>query len=220
MFNLSAAGYCRPRFRRRIRAHLVPLLKDQSFNGGGIYNAGNDFSLNTNTTILFAFVLCVALVFSWGYFMAARAFTKPFVWITGLLNIALAVGTAVYYLYRHLWGAGIVFAIFAVFATVCFFSWVPRIPFAVLMLEACMNVAKQHGHVFLVSALGGLVALAFSAWSSVTLVAIYAAYESGNGAAHNPACVNNDCSSANVIGLVVFITFAGYWISEWLKNTK
>jgi len=164
-------------------------------------------------------VLSVALVFSWGYFLCARAFTKQFVWLTGILNVALAVGTAVYYLYKHLWGAGIVFAIFAVFAIVCFISWIPRIPFAVLMLQTCMDVARHHGHVFLVSAVGGLVALAFSAWFSVTLVAIYVAYEPGNSSQANPACVNNDCSSAKVIGLLVFVTFAGYWISEWLKNT-
>jgi hypothetical protein len=164
-------------------------------------------------------VLCVALVFSWGYFLCARAFTKQFVWLTGILNVALAVGTAVYYLYKHLWGAGIVFAIFAVFAIVCFMSWIPRIPFAVLMLQTCMDVARHHGHVFLVSAVGGLTALAFSAWFSVTLVAIYVAYEPGNSSQANPACVHNDCSSATVIGLLVVVTFAGYWISEWLKNT-
>ena len=35
----------------------------------------------------------------------------------------------------------------------------------------------------------------------------------------NPSCANGGCSSGKVIGLVVFVTFAGYWISEWLKNT-
>jgi K+-transporting ATPase A subunit len=79
---------------------LYRYSKYKGFNGGGIYDAGNDFSLNTNTIILFVFVLCVALVFSWGYFMSARAFTKQFVWLTGILNVALAAGTAVYYLYK------------------------------------------------------------------------------------------------------------------------
>ena len=194
--------------------------KYKGFSGGGIYNDANDFSLNTNTLILFAFVLAVALCFSWGYFMAARAFTKQFVWLTGILNVALSVGTAVYYLYKHLWGAGIVFALFAIFAIVCFISWIPRIPFAVLMLQTCMDVAKHHGHVFMVSAIGGFIALALSAWFSVTLVAIYVAYEPSNTDANpNPACDAGGCSSAKVIGLIVFITFAGYWITEWLKNT-
>lgn len=54
------------------------------------------------------------------------------------------------------------------------------------------------------------------AWFSVTLVAVYVKYEPGA----NPACSTGagGCSSAKVIGLLVFITFAMYWISEWLKN--
>ena len=84
-----------------------------------------------------------------------------------------------------------------------------------------MDVAKSFGHVFLVSFLGGLASLAFGAWFSVTLVAVYVKYEpNGNGS--NSSCQSGStgsCSSAKVIGLIVFITFAGYWISEWLKNT-
>ena len=85
-----------------------------------------------------------------------------------------------------------------------------------------MDVAKGFGHVFLVSAIGGFVALVFGAWFSVTLVSIYVKYEPNNGGS-NPACSRrgsaSGCSSAKVIGLVVFITFAGYWITEWIKNT-
>lgn len=83
-----------------------------------------------------------------------------------------------------------------------------------------MDVAKGYGHVFLVSAIGGLVALAFGAWFSVTLVAVYVKYEP-NGNGRNPACSSKgvrggsggsggSCSSAKVIGILVFITFAGY----------
>lgn len=48
-------------------------------------------------------------------------------------------------------------------------------------------------------------------------MAVYVKYEVGA----NPACSTGagGCSSAKVIGLLVFITFAGYWITEWLKNT-
>ena len=192
-----------------------------SFNGGGIYGSSNDFSLDTNTIVLFAFVLCVALAFSWGYFLAARAFTKQFVWLTGILNIVMAVGTAVYYLYRHLWGAGIVFAIFAIFAIICFISWIPRIPFAVVMLQQTMDVARMpRVHVFLISALGGIASLAFAAYFSVTLVGIYVAYmPSSANSTQNPSCNSGGCSSGKVIGLVVFVTFAGYWVTEWIKNT-
>ena len=57
------------------------------------------------------------------------------------------------------------FAIFSIFSIVCFISWIPRIPFSVLMLQTCMDVAKNYGHVFMVSAIGGVVALAFGAVS-------------------------------------------------------
>lgn len=162
-------------------------------------------------------MLCVAFVFSWIYFLMARAFTKQFIWISGILNIVLAVGTAAYYFVRHYYSAGIVFAIFAVFAIICFVSWIPRIPFSVLMLQTTMDVARGYGHVFTVSALGGLVALAFSAWFSVTLVSVYVKYEPNNGGS-NPSCARGGCSTGKVIGLIVFITFAGYWISEVIKN--
>ncbi|KAI4171323.1 MAG: hypothetical protein LQ346_008754 [Caloplaca aetnensis] len=190
--------------------------------GGGIYDASNDFSLNTNTIVLFAFILAVAFILSWAYFTAARAFTKQFIWITGILHIAFGIGTCIYYFYRHYYSAAIVFALFSVFSIICFISWIPRIPFSVVMLQQTMDIAKSFGHVFLVSAIGGIVSVAFGAWFSVTLVAIYVKYEPSSGGA-NPACSSGSgggtCSSAKVIGLVVFVTFAGYWITEWLKNT-
>lgn len=198
---------------------------NKSFNGGGIYGAGNTFSLNTNTIVLFVFVLCVALVLSWTYFTLARAFTKQFIWITGILHIVFGIGTAIYYFVEHYYSAAVVFAVFSIFSIICFVSWIPRIPFSVVMLQQTMDVAKSFGHVFLVSAIGGIASVAFGAWFSLTLVAIYVKYEPSGGGS-NPSCTAGSgssgaggCSSAKVIGLIVFVTFAGYWITEWLKNT-
>lgn len=64
------------------------------------------------------FVLAVALVLSWTYFTLARAFTKQFIWITGILNILFGIGTAIYYFIRHYYSAAVVFAIFGVFSIV------------------------------------------------------------------------------------------------------
>lgn len=126
------------------------------------------------------------------------------------------LGTAIYMLYRQYWSGGIVFLLFGLFTAFCFWTWIPRIPFSVLMLQTAIDVSKSFGHVYLVSFLGGLLAAAFGAYFSVTLVAVYVKYEPGS----NPACsAGGNCSSATVIGLLVFITFAAYWISEWLKNT-
>lgn len=118
-----------------------------------------------------------------------------------------------------------VFLVFSIFSIICFVSWIPRIPFSVVMLQQTMDVAKSFGHVFLVSAIGGIASVAFGAWFSLTLVSIYVKYEPFGGG-RNPACSKGSgssgaggCSSAKVIGLIVFVTFAGYWITEWLKNT-
>ncbi|KAI9729730.1 MAG: putative choline transporter, neither null mutation nor overexpression affects choline transport [Cirrosporium novae-zelandiae] len=197
---------------------LQGYAKTKGQQGGGIYNsAASTFAPNTNTIVLFVFVLCVSFVASWLYFLAARAFTKQFIWITGILNIAIAVATAIYYLTARLWYAGIVFAIFAIFAIICFISWIPRIPFSTLMLRTAMDVAKHVGHIFLISAIGGFCSIAFAAWFSVTLVAIYAKYEPTNNGSNSAS--GSGASSSKVIGLIVVITFAGFWITEWLKNT-
>ena len=91
---------------------------NKGLSGGGIYGAGNKFSLNTNTIVLFVFVLAVALVLSWTYFTLARAFTKQFIWITGILNIVFGIGTAIYYFVRHYYSAAVVFAVFGIFSIV------------------------------------------------------------------------------------------------------
>ncbi|QDS69540.1 Protein pns1 [Venturia effusa] len=188
----------------------------KGFNGGGIYDSRNDFGLDTNTLVLFIFCLAVSIVLSYGYVWMARVFTKQFIWATGILNILFGFATAIYMLSRKYWSGGIVFLLFSIFTVICFISWIPRIPFSVLMLQTSIDVSKRYGHVYLVSFIGGLIATAFGAWFSVTLVAVYVKYQPGQ----NPACGTGvgGCSSAKVIGLLVFITFAAYWISEVLKN--
>ncbi|OAL47885.1 DUF580-domain-containing protein [Pyrenochaeta sp. DS3sAY3a] len=187
-------------------------------NSGGIYGNANQFALNSNTVILFAFVLGLAVVFSFAYMWVARAFTKQFIWITGILNIIFGFATAIYMLSRRYWSGGIVFLIFSIFYVFCFISWIPRIPFSVLMLQTAIDVSKKYGHTYVVSFVGGILAAALGAWYSVTLVAIYVQYTPNP---NNSSCNNGagGCSNGKVIGLLVFVTFAMYWISEWLKNT-
>jgi hypothetical protein len=92
-------------------------------NSGGIYGNANQFALNSNTVILFAFVLGMATLLSYAYMWAARSFTKQFIWITGILNIVFGFVTALYMLSRRYWSGGIVFLLFSVFYVICFISW-------------------------------------------------------------------------------------------------
>ncbi|KAI0446851.1 duf580 domain-containing protein [Xylaria telfairii] len=190
---------------------------DKGTYGNGIYDSNSRAGLNTNTIVLFAFVLVVAVVLSYSYVLLARTFPRAFIWVTGILNIIFGLVTAIYMLYRHYWSGGIVFLIFTAFWIFAFITWIPRIPFSALMLKTTVDVSKSYGHVFLVSFLAGILGAAFAAYYSVTFVAIYAKYSPNGG---NPACSTGGggCSSAKVTGLLVFITFASYWISEVLKN--
>ncbi|KAM7207635.1 Plasma-membrane choline transporter domain containing protein [Naviculisporaceae sp. PSN 640] len=187
-------------------------------NSGSLNGQRNTFGLTTHTIYLFGWVLITATVLSYGYMWLARKFTKQFIWITGILNIAIGLVTAIYMLYRRYWSGGIVFLIFSILTIICFISWIPRIPFSALMLQTSIDIAKRHGHVYMVSAVGGLLGAVFAAWYSVTLVAVYVKYQPDP---NNAACRQGagGCGSGKVIGLIFFLTFAAYWISEWLKNT-
>lgn len=200
------------------QANLAITASTRRENSGGLNGQLNTFGLTTHTIYLFLWVLITAIVLSYAYMWLARRFTKQFVWLTGILNIVFGFATAIYMLTRRYYSGGIVFLLFSVFMVICFLSWRSRIPFSVLMLQTAIDVSKRHGHVYLVSALGGILATAFAGWFSVTLVAVYVKYEPSS---NNPACSQGagGCSSGKVIGLIAFITFAAYWITEWLKNT-
>ena len=84
------------------------------------------------------------------------------------------------------------------------------------MLRKSVLVARKYGHIWTVSAIGGLVALAVGAWFAVAFVSVYAKYSPGN----NPACnvSGGGCSKGKVIGLLVFTVFGFYWLTEVIKN--
>ena len=119
--------------------------------------------------------------------------------------------------YRRYYSAGIVFMIFALFYAFAFWSWRSRIPFTVLMLQTTIDVSKTVGHVFRVSLIGGLVALAAGAWFSVSFVAVYVKYSPDS---NNPGCKTGggSCSSGKLIGLLIFMVFSFYWLTEVIKN--
>lgn len=88
------------------------------------------------------------------------------------------------------------------------------------MLQTSFDVAKQYGHVYMVSALGGLTAVILGAWVLLTLVAVNTKYAPTEADKFHCRTGKGDvnCSSGNVIGLAIFVTFSGYWISEVIKN--
>ncbi|CCG83274.1 Putative uncharacterized protein [Taphrina deformans PYCC 5710] len=191
-------------------------------NKQGAFNSNQSFTLSGNTAILLGFVVVFAVAASAIYFALARAFTKAFIWITGILHIVTGIATGAYYIYEKQYPAGIIFLVFALFYAFCFWSWRGRIPLAALYLQFTLDVAKHYKSVYVVSALGTIVSALFSAWWSVTLVAAYAKYSPNTTStgAQNPGCSvsGGSCSNASLILVIVFLTFTAYWVTEFIKN--
>lgn len=92
----------------------------KGFAGGGIYDSTDEFGLNTNAIVLFAFCLAAAFILSYGYVWLVRLFTRKAIIITGILHVIAGFATAIYMLSRKYWSGGIVFLLFAIFSLVCF----------------------------------------------------------------------------------------------------
>lgn len=191
---------------------LSDYVNNRGFEGTSIYNTQNDFGLNTHTIILFSFVSVAAVVVAFLYYLLARIFTKQFIIITMILQVAWALGTAIYYLIAKYWSAGIVALIWAAISAFCYWTMRHRIPFATLVLKTIIDVTRLFPSTLISSAIGALASGALSVFFSVVMVAVYMKWSPNSD---NP---NGTGSQGKLIGLVIFVIFATYYMSEVLKN--
>lgn len=196
---------------------LNALRETFDFQGTSIYNSGNSFSMNTNTIILFAFIIVVAFVLSVLIIVYARMAPKIFITTGLILNILLGLGTCIYYFVAGYYSAAIVFLVFTLFTAFCYWRARHRIPFSATVLSITIDVMKRYPSTMVTSFLGILFSSGFSVLFSCVIVGTYVKYEPN---ANNQACDVNggNCSNAKLIGLLVFVFFAGYYISEVIRN--
>ncbi|KAF3987245.1 hypothetical protein FT663_04024 [Candidozyma haemuli var. vulneris] len=194
------------------------LKQTWDFQGGGsIYDNANTFTVNSNTVIMFAFSIVISVVLSVLMIVLARTQAKWFIILGLIMNVVLGIGTAIFYFVEKYWSAGIVFLLFSLLAAWCYWSARHRIPFSATVLEISIDVMKRYKSSLVVAALGTIVSGAFSALFSVVIVSTYVKFNPTEG---NPGCEvdGGDCSQAKVIGILVFVFFAGFYISEVIKN--
>lgn len=187
------------------------------FQGGSIYDSGNTFSLNTNTIILFSFVIVVAIVLSALIMVFARLAPKLFI-ISGLiLNIVLGIGTAIYYFVMRYYSAAIVFLVFALLGAWIYWRARSRIPLSATILTIAIDVMKMYPSTLVTSFIGLLVSAGFSVLFAVVVVATYVKFDPNE---NNEGCSvgGGSCSQAKLIGVLVFVFFAGFYISEVIRN--
>ncbi|KGQ99164.1 protein PNS1 [Candida albicans P94015] len=196
---------------------LNALRSTYGFQGGSIYGSGNTFTLNTNTIILFAFIIVMAFILSAAIIVFARLNPKAFI-VTGvILNVVLGIGTAIFYFVEKYYSAAIVFLIFALFGAWCYWSSRHRIPLSATILTIVIDVMKMYPSTLIASFIGLIFSAAFSALFSIVIVATYVKYDPNS---NNEACSvgGGSCSKGKLIGVLVFVFFAGYYISEVIRN--
>ncbi len=183
---------------------------DISANIGQANVAGR--TLNGHTAILFMICCAIGLVLSAIYIFLVRTFPKFILEATLLLTTLSNVAFCVYLWVRGNTAAAIIFTIFAVFSVIAYFFMRKRIPLAKVLLVTIIRTADEYKSVYVVALAGLVVETAFSAWTSWVVVATYQRFEPTGQAS------GSSSSNASVIGLMVFVVFAYYWISEVIKN--
>lgn len=187
------------------------------FQGTGIYNSSNNYSLDTSTAILFCFVTAVAFVLAMLLIALMKAFTKFFIYLVFITSIVMGAGTGIFYLAIGYYSAGIVFLVFAVLQFWFFLSARSRIPFARLVFKTVVDASRQMPSIYGTAIIGTICTTAFSILFSMVLVSTYMKYDPSP---NNPGCnvEGGSCSNGKLIGLLIFVSFAGFYISEVLNN--
>lgn len=194
---------------------LNALKKTYGLQGSSIYNSANTFTLNTNTIILFGFIIVVGVVLSALIIVYARMAPRIFITTGLILNIILGLGTCIYYFVSHYYSAAIVFLVFTLFTAWCYWSCRHRIPFSATVLEITIDVMRRYPSTLVTSLIGIIVSGLFSTLFSVVIVATYVKYDPDS---EGCSVGGGGCTKSKLIGVLVFVFFAGYYISEVIKN--
>lgn len=196
---------------------LHALSSTWSFQGGSIYSSSNTFTLNSNTAVLFGFVVVVSVVLSILILVFARCAAKLFITTGLILNVILGLGTAIFYFAKRYYSAAVVFLVFTLISALMYWRSRLRIPFSANVLEITIDVMKRYKSTLVVSFLGVVILGAFSALFSMVIVGTYVKFSPNE---NNPGCSasGGSCSQLKLIGVLVFVFFAGYFITEVIKN--
>ncbi|KAH3679592.1 hypothetical protein WICMUC_000824 [Wickerhamomyces mucosus] len=186
-----------------------------SNQGSGIYNSTETLTLNTNTVILFVFGIVVSLVIAIATLFLARIHPRGFIKISIFVNVILGIGTAIAYFVMHYYSAAVVFLVLTLISAWCYWSMRSRIPFSAEVLVTVIEVEKKYSSTLFTSLIGSLISGAFSFLFTTVIVSTYIKYDpDGDGCNVS----GGSCSSAKLIGLLVFVFFAGYYITEVIRN--
>ncbi|KAI5966139.1 PNS1 [Candida pseudojiufengensis] len=197
---------------------LNALRATYSDQGSGIYGSSDSFTMNRNTVILFAFILVLSIVLSALGIAFIRSYGKLFIYISCVLNVVFSIGTAIFYFVEHYYSAAIVFLIFGLFAAYCYWRARSRIPLSATVLRIVIDVMRHYPSTLVTAFFGLILSAGFGAIFSFVIVGTYVKFKPNE---NNTGCEvgGGNCSQAKLVGILIFVFFAGYYISEVIKNT-
>lgn len=188
----------------------------RSQTGSGIYDSSS-FTLSTNTIIMFVFAIIISVFIALFSLVIARTHPKMFIIISIIANVVMGIATAIVYFALGYYSAAIVFLVFSIISAWCYWSMRRRIPFSAQVLNTVIDVMKSYKSTIIVSSLGSLFTAAFSFLFAIVVVATYVKYDPKVG---NQGCdaEGGSCSYAKVAGILFYVFFAGYFITEVTRN--
>lgn len=188
-----------------------------SSNGSGIYSDYNTGTMNTNAAILLVFVGVIACSMGIGSIALCRSFPDFFIHFGMIMSIASGLGSSIMYLSLKYWSAGIVYIISILLTLVGLWGMQFKLPLSVEILKTVVFATQACPQVLIVSLCGTITATAFAMLFSAVIVSTYIKFDPKST---NKGCEvsGGDCSKATLVGLLVFIFFSGYFISEVLRN--
>ncbi|CCE65115.1 hypothetical protein TPHA_0J02940 [Tetrapisispora phaffii CBS 4417] len=188
-----------------------------SSTGSGIYNSTATDTLNTNSVILLVFVCVIAVIFGLIGLFTCYKFPKFFIYAGMLVNILSCLGTAIMYMSLRYWSTGIIFLVFTFFTIWCYWGMRSRIPLTVIILKTIMEVITKLPQIIYVQLIGTIILTAFSFLFSSVVVSTYIKYDPKSA---NSGCnvSGGSCSYSKLVGILVFVFFSGYYITEVIRN--
>lgn len=188
-----------------------------SSNGRGIYSDYNTGTMNTNAAILLVFVGVIACSMGIGSIALCRSVPDFFIHFGMTMSVLSGLGSSIMYLSLKFWSAGIVYLISVLLTLFALWGMHFKLPLSVEILKTVVFATQSCPQVLIVSLCGTITATAFAMLFSAVIVSTYIKFDPKST---NKGCEvsGGDCSKATLLGLLVFIFFCGYYISEVIRN--
>ncbi|CAH1759261.1 24015_t:CDS:2 [Entrophospora sp. SA101] len=159
----------------------------------------------------------IGFVLSLVYMVFMQQFPKILIKVTLWLSIALYFLAAIFFGYLRLYIYAIIFAIIGLLYAFCAYSWRSRIPFAAILLKTVTSVTKKYYGTLVISFVGLLLELGWTAWFVITAYGWVQKFIS-SGVCKTTETGRFGCSNANLYLILLFLVFSFYWTSQVIKT--